>query len=303
VIGLGRMGRGIVKNLVKKGYSVLGYDVSPRSYELLAGITGFRPAVLPEAREADYVLLTLPTARELLGVLDEITGSKGVIINMTTVGLDDAKAAASKAASMNLRYLTAMMEGGPANAETGTLTLYVGGPVEVYNSSLAFLRDVGNPIYVGSHEVATTIKLLSTAILLANTAILAEASQALLRLGLEPDLLVKAILAEASQALLRLGLEPDLLVKALSSGGADSAQLRSRLPMMLSGLYKDVFSVDLGVYVLEEAIKAARALGSNYTPLLSHVVELLRAARGLGLGSHDVAEVAEVYKYLTSRKG
>ncbi|MCG2882490.1 MAG: NAD(P)-dependent oxidoreductase [Acidilobus sp.] len=281
VIGLGRMGRGIVKNLVKKGYSVLGYDVSPRSYELLAGITGFRPAVLPEAREADYVLLTLPTARELLGVLDEITGSKGVIINMTTVGLDDAKAAASKAASMNLRYLTAMMEGGPANAETGTLTLYVGGPVEVYNSSLAFLRDVGNPIYVGSHEAATAIKLLSTAILLANT----------------------AILAEASQALLRLGLEPDLLVKALSSGGADSAQLRSRLPMMLSGLYKDVFSVDLGVYVLEEAIKAARALGSNYTPLLSHVVELLRAARGLGLGSHDVAEVAEVYKYLTSRKG
>jgi len=281
VIGLGRMGRGIVKNLVKKGYSVLGYDVSPRSYELLAGITGFRPAVLPEAREADYVLLTLPTARELLGVLDEITGSKGVIINMTTVGLDDAKAAASKAASMNLRYLTAMMEGGPANAETGTLTLYVGGPVEVYNSSLAFLRDVGNPIYVGSHEAAIAIKLLSTAILLANT----------------------AILAEISQALLRLGLEPDLLVKALSSGGADSAQLRSRLPMMLSGLYKDVFSVDLGVYVLEEAIKAARALGSNYTPLLSHVVELLRAARGLGLGSHDVAEVAEVYKYLTSRKG
>jgi len=133
VIGLGRMGRGIVKNLVKKGYSVLGYDVSPRSYELLADITGFRPAALPEAREADYVLVTLPTARELLGVLDEIMGSKGVIINMTTVGLDDAKAAASKAASMNLRYLTAMMEGGPANAETGTLTLYVGGPVEIYS--------------------------------------------------------------------------------------------------------------------------------------------------------------------------
>jgi len=281
VVGLGRMGRGIVKNLVKKGYSVLGYDVSPRPYELLADVTSFRPAALPDAREADYVLLTLPTAHELLGVLGEMTGSKGVIANMTTVGLDDAKAAASKAASINVRYLTAMMEGGPANAETGALTLYVGGPVEVYNSSLAFLRDVGNPIYVGSHEAAIAIKLLSTAILLANT----------------------AILAEISQALLRLGLEPDLLVKALSSGGADSAQLRSRLPIMLSGLYKDVFSVDLGVYVLEEAIKAARALGSDYMPLLSHVVELLRAARGLGLGSHDIAEIAELYKYLASRRG
>ncbi|ESQ20816.1 MAG: 3-hydroxyisobutyrate dehydrogenase [uncultured Acidilobus sp. CIS] len=281
VVGLGRMGRGIVKNLVKKGYSVLGYDVSPRPYELLADVTSFRRAALPDAREADYVLLTLPTAHELLGVLGEMTGSKGVIVNMTTVGLDDAKAAASKAASINVRYLTAMMEGGPANAETGALTLYVGGPVEVYNSSLAFLRDVGNPIYVGSHEAAIAIKLLSTAILLANT----------------------AILAEISQALLRLGLEPDLLVKALSSGGADSAQLRSRLPIMLSGLYKDVFSVDLGVYVLEEAIKAARALGSDYMPLLSHVVELLRAARGLGLGSHDIAEIAELYKYLASRRG
>lgn len=278
VVGLGRMGRGVVRNLARRGHEVLGFDVSKEAYRQLEGTQGFRPSSsLSEARGADYVLLLLPTARELLWALSEISGYEGVVINMTTVGLQDAKEAAKRAPP---RYLTAMIEGGPANAESGTMTLYVGGPEEVYRNSLGLLSELGNPIYLGSHENATVMKLISTALLLVNV----------------------AALAEVSSALSSIGLDSDVIVKALSSGGADSAQLRSRLPIMLSRSYKDLFSADLGSYVIREAIAAARSLGAGYLPLLSSAAELLDALRSTGQGVHDVAELAELYRAL-ARKG
>ncbi|MGC9210061.1 MAG: NAD(P)-dependent oxidoreductase [Acidilobus sp.] len=279
VVGLGRMGRGIVKNLVRRGHSVSGYDVNKEAYRALEGVIGFTPSdSLSAALGYDYVLLLLPTARELLPTLEALSSAQGVVINMTTIGLEDAKAAAMRAPP---KYITAMIEGGPANAEAGTMTLYVGGPKDVYEQSAALLRDLGTPIYIGSHEAATAMKLFSTAILLANV----------------------AVLAEVSQALLALGVDPDLIVKALSSGGADSAQLRSRLPLMLSRSYKDLFSAELGAYVIREAVNAARSLGSPYLPLLTAVGELLEASKSVGLGLHDVSEVAELYRALSMRKG
>ncbi|MGC9071998.1 MAG: NAD(P)-dependent oxidoreductase [Acidilobus sp.] len=279
VVGLGRMGKGIVKNLTKKGYAVLGYDVYPGAYRQLEGVPGFTPLrSLSEALTSDYVFLLLPTSRELIPTLEQLSGAHGVVINMSTIGLEDARVAASKAPQ---RYLTAMIEGGPANAEAGTMTLYVGGSRDVYDASQQVLKDMGTPIYLGTHEAATAMKLFSTAILLANV----------------------AILAELSHALSALGLDSDLVIKALSSGGADSAQLRARLPIMLSRSYRDLFSAELGSYVLREAISAARSLSSPYSPLLSAVGELLEAARSLGLGQHDVSELAELYRALATRKG
>mgnify|MGYP001772660954 CR=1 FL=1 len=276
VIGLGRMGRGVARNLARRGYEVLGYDVSQEAYRQLEGTQGFRPSgTLEEARLADFALLLLPTAKELTWALGQLSGFEGVAVNMTTVGLGEAREAARLAPR---RYLTAMIEGGPANAEAGTMTLYVGGPEEVFESAIGLLSDLGTPIYLGTHEAATAMKLISTAVLLANV----------------------AVLAEVSVALESLGLDRDLVIKALSSGGADSAQLRSRLPLMLSRSYRDLFSAELGSYVVREAISAARALGSPYMPMLSSAAELLDAMRSAGLGSHDVAELAELYRRLST---
>ncbi len=278
VVGLGRMGRGVVRNLARRGHEVLGYDISSEAYRRLEGTQGFRPSSsVSEAENADYVLLLLPTARELLWALDELSGYGGVVINMTTVGLQDAREAARKAPP---RYLTAMIEGGPANAESGTMTLYVGGPEETFKASAGLLSELGYPVYLGTHEAAATMKLLSTALLLVNV----------------------AALAEVSSALSSIGVDKDQVVKALSSGGADSAQLRSRLPIMLSRSYRDLFSADLASYVIREAMTAARSLGSGYLPILSSVAELIDALRSAGHGSHDVAELAELYRGLAARR-
>ena len=278
VIGLGRMGRGIAKRLLARSHEVYGYDVAPKAYEQLQGAPGFHRLSNPSEAvgESDYVLLVLPDGASVMNTLVFLKDYNGVVVNMTTVGLSEQARIESMARDLRINILSAMIEGGPANAEAGTLVFYVGGPRELYERSAGLLSDMGSHVYLGDHRTAVAMKLLSTLILMSNT----------------------VVLAEAAQALRSLGLDAETVVKALSMGGADSAQLRSRLPLMLSGQYKDLFSIDLAVYVAKEAVNAIKELGGTITPVLSEVVEVLSAARKLGLGAHDIAEVFEMYRRL-----
>ena len=278
VIGLGRMGRGIARRLLARSHEVYGYDVAPKAYEQLQGAPGFHRLSNPSEAvgESDYVLLVLPDGASVMNTLVFLKDYNGVVVNMTTVGLSEQARIESMARDLRINILSAMIEGGPANAEAGTLVFYVGGPRELYERSANLLSDMGSYVYLGDHRTAVAMKLLSTLILMSNT----------------------VVLAEAAQALRSLGLDVETVVKALSMGGADSAQLRSRLPLMLSGQYKDLFSIDLAVYVAKEAVDAIKELGGAITPVLSEVVEVLSAARKLGLGAHDIAEVFEMYRRL-----
>ncbi|ADL19348.1 6-Phosphogluconate dehydrogenase [Acidilobus saccharovorans 345-15] len=278
VIGLGRMGRGIARRLSSRGYEVFGYDVMTSAYSYLKDLQNFKSLSSPaDASESDFVLLSLPGGSELLAILPQLKGLEGVAINLTTIGLEESRKAKSLAEDLGLKYITAMMEGGPTNAEAGTLVLYVGGNRGLYEASKQVLSDMGQHIYVGSDESAVALKLISTLILMANT----------------------VVLAEAASALKNLGAPPDDIVKALSMGGADSAQLRSRLPLMLKGSYKELFSIELGSYVAEEALKALKELGSTFTPVLAEVSEVLAAAKQRGLGKSDISEVEELYRLLS----
>jgi len=280
VIGLGRMGRGIARRLASRGHEVWGYDVATSSYSYLKDLNNFKALGSPaDAVDGDFVLLSLPGGQELLAALPHLKGFEGVIVNLTTVGLDESRKVKSLADDLGLRYITAMMEGGPANAEAGTLVLYVGGDRESYERARPLLDDMGQHIYVGSDDNAVALKLVSTMIIMANT----------------------VILAEVASALRNLGLPYDDVVKALSMGGADSAQLRSRLPLMLKGSYKELFSLELGSYVADETLKALKELGSSFTPVLVEVSEVLRAAQSYGLGRSDISEVEELYRALSRR--
>ena len=279
VIGLGRMGRGIAKRLLARSHEVYGYDVEPRAYEQLQGAAGFHRLSSPSEAvgDSDYALLVLPDGASVINTMVFLKDYNGVVIDMTTVGLSEQARIEGMARDLRVNLLSAMIEGGPANAEAGTLVFYVGGPRGLYERSAGVLSDLGSHVYLGDHRAAVAMKLISTLILMSNT----------------------VVLAEAAQALGSLGVNPDTVVKALSMGGADSAQLRSRLPLMLSGQYKDLFSIELADYVAREAVAAIKELNGALTPVLSEVAEVLSAARRLGLGHHDIAEVFEVYKKLT----
>ncbi|MCG2864047.1 MAG: NAD(P)-dependent oxidoreductase [Vulcanisaeta sp.] len=271
VIGLGRMGRGIAINLLGKGHVVYGYDVDKSTYPPLINL-GLRALDdLTECpNDAEYVVLALPTGNEVLNVIGRLR-VKSVILDTTTMGIDELGMVLNIVNRERLNYLTVRLEGGPKQAESGTLVMFVGGDEELYRRSEEALKQLGTPIYVGSHEQATLLKLITTSIIIANTAILAE---------LVP--LIK-----------ELNLNNDTLMKALTMSGADSAQLRTRLPWMLSSNYPESFSIKLAKYVIDQTIKYA--INKNKaSPLLSIVSKILEITDKAGLGKRDFSEMAEL---------
>ncbi|MGC9153960.1 MAG: NAD(P)-dependent oxidoreductase, partial [Vulcanisaeta sp.] len=172
-----------------------------------------------------------------------------------------------------LKYITARLEGGPKQAESGSLVLFIGGDEQLYRQSEELLRQLGTPIYIGTHEQATLLKLISTSIIIANTMILAE---------LAP--LIKDI-----------GLDTNTLIKALSMSGADSAQLRTRLPWILNGNYPESFSIDLAKYVIDETIKYSMSK-DRPLPMMSVIDKMLEIAKNEGRGKGDFSETAEILK-------
>jgi len=88
VIGLGRMGRGMARNLARRGHEVRGYDVSEEAVRA----AGVPPCEVPRCFEADYVVLALPTGREVLDVLRSAPASTdAVIVNTTTQRLSELR--------------------------------------------------------------------------------------------------------------------------------------------------------------------------------------------------------------------
>ncbi|WP_281086585.1 NAD(P)-dependent oxidoreductase [Caldisphaera lagunensis] len=279
IIGLGRMGRGIAKNLVNKGYDVEGYDVDPTSYKILSNLKSFKPLnSISESKDSDFILLLLPTGKEVIEALKELVNYKGIIIDMTTMGYDELNDVINFINNNGLNYISAKIERGPSDAEAGRLIFYVGGRKDLVDKSDKLFKDMGEYIYLGSNENANIIKLISTLLLTANTVLLAEVSQ----------------IAD------KLRIDKDLLVKALSMGGADSIQLRSRFPMMINNSYKEIFSVKLSKYVAEKTLEYINDYGVTYSPLLKYVSDILKLSDALGIGNKDIAEISEFYKKINS---
>ncbi|GGI74114.1 2-hydroxy-3-oxopropionate reductase [Vulcanisaeta souniana JCM 11219] len=269
---MGRMGRGMAVNLVNRGHVVYGYDVNKSIYTALGNAGVKTVDSMEQCGDVDYVVLALPTGGESTQVLSEL-GTNSVVIDTTTMSLAELEQVLSIVRNRGFRYITARLEGGPRQAESGSLVMFIGGDEQLYRQSEEFLRQLGTPIYIGTHEQAALLKLISTSIIIANT----------------------MILAELSPIMKDVGLDTNTLVKALSMSGADSAQLRTRLPWILSGNYPESFSIDLAKYVVDETIKHSMSKGRSL-PIMNMIDKILEIARNEGKGKGDFSEAAEILK-------
>ncbi|WP_243679833.1 NAD(P)-binding domain-containing protein [Vulcanisaeta souniana] len=255
---------------------VYGYDVNKSIYTALGNAGVKTVDSMEQCGDVDYVVLALPTGGgESTQVLSEL-GTNSVVIDTTTMSLAELEQVLSIVRNRGgFRYITARLEGGPRQAESGSLVMFIGGDEQLYRQSEEFLRQLGTPIYIGTHEQAALLKLISTSIIIANT----------------------MILAELSPIMKDVGLDTNTLVKALSmSGGADSAQLRTRLPWILSGNYPESFSIDLAKYVVDETIKHSMSKGRSL-PIMNMIDKILEIARNEGKGKGgDFSEAAEILK-------
>ncbi|WP_243665658.1 NAD(P)-binding domain-containing protein [Vulcanisaeta sp. JCM 16159] len=133
IIGLGRMGRGMAVNLVNKGHVVYGYDVNKSIYAALNNVGVKTVDSVRQCGDTDYVVLALPTGRESAQVLSELS-TNAVVIDTTTMSITELTQVLSIVRNKGFKYVTARLEGGPKQAESGSLVLFVGGDEQLYSN-------------------------------------------------------------------------------------------------------------------------------------------------------------------------
>jgi 3-hydroxyisobutyrate dehydrogenase-like beta-hydroxyacid dehydrogenase len=247
------MGLPMARHLLRAGFDVSGYDRDPERLAALAEGGGGSAGSLSElARGADAVLLMVADdaqVREAALSSDGILSAARpgtVLIISSTVKPSTCREVADAAGARGVQVLDAPVALGQRAAEAGRLTVYVGGPAEVFERCRpvfsAFGREV---VHLGEEVGAGQVAKLAN------------------------NLILWAGIVAAHEALTfgaRLGVPPRQLRLALQEGSADSHALRELHLHTLSWPQKD----------LAQAMEVAGEIGVTL-PLAGRVAELMQA--------------------------
>jgi len=282
-IGLGAMGRRMAARLVRAGFDVIGYDVSPEARDV---VTAFGATVALSAagaaRGADIVILMVVNAAQAEAVLFsggvvEALGEGRPILLMSTCPAWLVSDIAERVMAQGRQFIDAPVSGGTAGAEAGTLTIMAAAPQAVLDPVRPVFEALGAKlVHVGDRPgQAATLKTVNQ--LLCGIHIAAA--------------------AEAFSLATKCELDPHLVLDVLGSSAASSWMMKDRGPRMLESepavsSAVDIFVKDLGL-VLDTARNAKAAV-----PLAAIAHQLFVATSGRGLGSADDSQVLRSYAAL-----
>ena len=157
VIGLGNMGMGMAKNLIKSGFSVIGFDLDDKRLLKLkenGGSTATSTVQIGE--ETDAVFVMVMNGEQVKAVVADLaTGLKdrGTIILTATITPEEAREAYSIADLEGVAMIDSPVSGGMDGAHNGTLTLMTAGKKSVFNDCIKILEAVSSNIFHVGEEI------------------------------------------------------------------------------------------------------------------------------------------------------
>jgi 3-hydroxyisobutyrate dehydrogenase-like beta-hydroxyacid dehydrogenase len=199
VIGLGAMGSRIARRLVDARYDVVVWNRSAAKVQELLSVGAQAAASPADAARRSQTVITMVADPAALQAVSE--GSDGIapglgesktVIDMSTVG----PAAVNRLASALPRgtsLLDAPVLGSLAEAESGTLAIFVGGKTVDFERSMELLRVLGSPIHMGPLGSGAAAKLIANFTLFGVLGVLGESVAAADALGLSRDVVFQLL--------------------------------------------------------------------------------------------------------------
>ncbi|MFL6579767.1 MAG: L-threonate dehydrogenase [Burkholderiales bacterium] len=285
VIGLGSMGLGVARTLLKKGFQVHACDARPevtKAFEKEGGVAANNPAEV--GRNAGVVIVLVVNAEQTNEVLFGKDGavstlaSGSVVIASSTVAPEFAIDLGKRLDAKGLLLIDAPVSGGAARAATGELSIMASGSKAAFNKADAVLKAIAVKVYELGEEAGTGSKVKMINQLLAGVHIAAS--------------------AEAMALAIRVGADPKVVYEVISNSAGSSWMFQNRVPHILDGDYTprsavNIFVKDLGI-VLDSARKMTFPL-----PLTAAAHQLFLGAAGAGLGYEDDSAVVKMYQAMS----
>ena len=188
-LGLGNMGGPMAANLVSAGHTVHGFDPVTALKEAAAakGATVF-DAAADAVADADVVITSLPNGDIVKSVYAEVVPaatSGALLIDTSTISVDDARAVNAKATERGLAQIDAPVSGGIKGATAGTLAFMVGGDESAFERAKPVLDPLaGKMIHCGASGAGQAAKLCNNMVLAVQQIAIGEAFVLAEKLGL-----------------------------------------------------------------------------------------------------------------------
>ena len=245
-VGLGIMGRPMVRNLMKAGYSVTVYDIVSDAVEELAS-EGATPATSSDevASKTDTIITMLPDSadseRAILGEGGVLAGAKkgSIIIDMSSIAPSMSQKIFQECSKEGVEMMDAPVSGGEPGAINATLAIMVGGKQEIFDQCYDLLSVMGsNVVLTGDIGAGNITKLANQIIVAANIEALSEAM----------------VLAQ------KAGVDPERVFNAIRGGLAGSTVMEAKAPMMLDRNFRAGFRIILHQKDLRNVLQTAQEL-------------------------------------------
>ncbi|MDN5856768.1 MAG: 2-hydroxy-3-oxopropionate reductase [Actinomycetia bacterium] len=182
-IGLGIMGGPMAANLVKAGFEVVGYNLSPERVQALVDVGGRGAKDVRDAvRGADMIITMVPDSPDVEAVTGGADGvfanarQGALYIDMSSIRPDVSVRVAKAGSDAGLRVLDAPVSGGEIGAIEASLSIMVGGEPADFDEAKPLLDALGKTVVlVGPAGSGQTVKAANQLIVAGNIELLAEA--------------------------------------------------------------------------------------------------------------------------------
>ena len=260
-IGLGIMGKPMVKNLLKSGYKVSFFARRKKVIDEISAIGGIYIKNISDLpKSCKVIILNLPKSNDVHNI---VLGERGLyknilpdttLIDMSTISPDVTVEIADKLKAKKSYMIDAPVSGGEIGAINGNLSIMVGGQKKIFNKVLPILSVLGENItYIGKNGSGQITKACN-------------------------QILVAGTLVAVSEVLLmakKSGCNLNLVREALMGGFANSKILEVHGNRMISSDYKPGFKSKLHLKDLDIALNIAKDLninlkGTKYSRKLMH---------------------------------
>jgi 3-hydroxyisobutyrate dehydrogenase-like beta-hydroxyacid dehydrogenase len=254
MVGLGSMGAGIARSLLRNGWPLRVFARRPDAAEaLVAAGAHATPTLADLGRKCSLVILSLPDAAAVEHVLfgSDPSGSNGLcsylvpgscVIDTSTIPAESIRAFGQRLADRDIDLLDAPVSGGQQGAEDGQLSCMVGGQAHVLDKCREAMQAFCKSItHVGALGAGQTVKACN------------QVAVAAALLGVADALTLAHV----------QGIDPQTMSKVLMEGAARSFSLEKHAPRIIGGHFAPGFRARLMRKDLRIALASARSGGAT----------------------------------------
>jgi 3-hydroxyisobutyrate dehydrogenase-like beta-hydroxyacid dehydrogenase len=279
IVGLGIMGGAIARNLIERGWQVIGFDVdAARRDELAKALVKIAADAAEIARDATIIMTSLPSAAavdETARTISHAAQSQRIVIELSTLSLADKLRFEAVLTEAGHIALDCPLSGTGAQAKLRDLVVYASGDSGAIARCMGLFGDFARQSAdLGTFGNGSRMKFIANHLVAINNVATAEAM----------------ILAE------RAGLDAKMVIDMVGPGAGGSRMFQMRAPMMVDRVYEPA-TMKVSTWKKDMAIIAEFAddVGCE-TPLFTLTQPIYTEAMSMGLGDKDTASVFEVLK-------